>query len=97
MKAALGVAGAGLLAIVCCAGPAVLVGAVAGVGLSAAIGGVGAAVLIALGVVFLLVVRPRRHHCAMPASRGDEPGPRRSTREHSTDEPSHRPRAESRR
>ncbi len=77
MRAALGAAGAGLVVVACCAGPAVLVGAGAGIGLSGAIGGIGAALLVALCVAFLLMARARRRRCSTPVSSRDEPRPQR--------------------
>ena len=72
MKTTLGIAGAGLVLLACCAGPALIIGAIIGVGLSGLIGGISAALIVVAGAVCLLIVRSRRRKCSRSSPSGAE-------------------------
>lgn len=63
--AAVGFAGLGIaaFAVACCAGPAVIVGAVGGITLGAVIGGLAGLAVIAASVLAFVLLRRRRRSC----------------------------------
>lgn len=81
MKPALPIAGAGLAIVLCCAGPAILLSTIAGIGLSALVGGIGAALIATASATCLLILRAHRRRCSFTTSADSGKAPRTRSKE----------------